>query len=96
MTCISLLLEKWGNSKIYISCNFLVFVIFIFIYKMKSGKSNADKIKKHGYSITIHYSPEDVARMTRQALEKIQALDILELDPDELTALKKYEETHKS
>jgi len=56
----------------------------------------ADKIKKHGYSITIHYSPEDVARMTRQALEKIQALDMLELDPDELAALRKYEETHKS
>jgi len=56
----------------------------------------ADKIKKHGYSITIHYSPDDVARMTKQTLGKIQALDTLELDPDEVAALKKYEEAHKS
>jgi len=56
----------------------------------------ADRIKKYGYSITIHYSPEDVARMTKQTLEKIQALDMLELDADEIAALKRYEEAHKS
>ena len=56
----------------------------------------ADKIKKHGYSITIHYSPDDVARMTKQTLERIQALDMLELDSDEVAALKRYEEAHKS
>ena len=56
----------------------------------------ADRIKKHGYSITIHYSPDDVARMTKQTLEKIQALDMLELDADEIAALEKYEAAHKN
>jgi len=56
----------------------------------------ADRIKKYGYSITIHYSPEDVARMTQQTLGKIKTLDMLELDPDEIAALKRYEEAHKS
>ena len=55
----------------------------------------AEKIRKHGYSITIHYSPEDVARMTRDTLEKIKGLDMLELDPEERAALKKYEEAHR-
>jgi len=50
----------------------------------------ADKIKKHGYSITIHYSPEDVARMTQNNIDKIKSLDMLELDPDEIAALEKY------
>ena len=50
----------------------------------------AEKIRKHGYSIIIHYSPEDVAKMTQFASEKIKSLDILELDPDEIAALNKY------
>lgn len=56
----------------------------------------ADKIKKHGYSITIHYSPEDVANMTKRGLEKIQGLDPLELDPDELKALEKYRKANQA
>ena len=56
----------------------------------------ADKIKKHGYSITIHYSPEDVANMTKRSLEKIQGLDPLELDPDELKALEKYRKANQA
>ena len=56
----------------------------------------AEKIRKHGYSITIHYSPEDVARMTRESLEKIKELDMLELDSDEKEALKRYEQSHKN
>jgi hypothetical protein len=55
----------------------------------------AEKIRKHGYSITIHYSPDDVAKMTQNTLDKIGNLDMLELDPDEREALKKYEEAHK-
>ena len=50
----------------------------------------AEKIKKHGYSITVHYSPEDVERMTQNAIDKIKGLDMLELDPDEIAALEKY------
>jgi len=56
----------------------------------------AERIKKHGYSITIHYSPEDVARMTQETLDKIKTLDMLELDPDEIAALKRFEEAHKA
>ena len=56
----------------------------------------AEKIRKYGYSITIHYSPEDVARMTESTLEKIKNLDMLELDPEEKEALRKYEEAHKN
>jgi len=44
----------------------------------------ADKIKKEGYSIMIHYSPEDVANMSADQRE-------LDLDPDELKALEKYQ-----
>jgi len=54
----------------------------------------AEKIKKHGYSIMIHYSPEDVDRMTQTAFEKIKRLDILELDPDELRALERYQKAN--
>ena len=50
----------------------------------------AEKIRKYGYSITIHYSPEDVARMAQNSFEKIKSLDMLELEPDELAALEKY------
>ena len=50
----------------------------------------AERISKHGYSIIIHYSPEDVAKMTQDAIERIKNLDMLELDPDELAALDKY------
>jgi len=54
----------------------------------------AEKIRKNGYSIIIHYSPEDVARMTQNALKKIESLDILELDSDESAALEKYKKAN--
>ena len=56
----------------------------------------AEKIKNSGYSITIHYSAEDVAKMTRRSLETIQGMDMLELDPDEQRALKKYMEANRA
>ncbi|MCL2279403.1 MAG: hypothetical protein FWC20_08380 [Oscillospiraceae bacterium] len=56
----------------------------------------AEKIKKHGYSITIHYSPEDVAEMTQDTLNKIKTLDMLELSEEEIKALKKYESANKA
>ncbi|MCL2049716.1 MAG: hypothetical protein FWG87_13435 [Defluviitaleaceae bacterium] len=55
----------------------------------------AEKINKHGYTIKIHYSPEDVANMTRQAVTSIDGLEDmawLDLDSDEIAALKKYRE----
>ena len=53
----------------------------------------ADKIKKHGYTIQIHYSPEDVANMTKQSITNIDGIEDmawLDLDADEIAALKKY------
>ena len=55
----------------------------------------AEKIKKHGYSITIRYSPEDVARMTESTLEKIKNLDMLELDSDEIAAFERYKKVNQ-
>ena len=56
----------------------------------------AERIKKNGYSITIHYSPEDVARMTQNTFAKMKSLDMLELDSDELAALEKYKKANFS
>ena len=50
----------------------------------------AKRINENGYSIIIHYSSEDVAKMTKEAIDKIMSLEILELDPNELAALEKY------
>ena len=55
----------------------------------------AEKIKKHGYSVTIRYSPADVERMTQAALEKAKNLDILELDSEELKALERYKKANQ-
>ena len=62
------------------------------IIDFSSARKNpfAEKIRKNGYSLTIHYSAEDVARMTQNTLEKIETLDMLELDTDELAAMEKY------
>jgi len=56
----------------------------------------AEKIKKHGYSITIHYSAEDVAARIKDNVEKIQGMDMSDLDPDEQMALKKYMEANQA
>ena len=56
----------------------------------------AKKIRESGYSITIHYSPEDVARMTQNALAIIENLGMLELDPDELAAMEKYHKANSA
>ena len=53
----------------------------------------AEKIKKYGYTVQIHYSPEDVANMTKQSIESIDGIEDmawLDLDADEIAALKKY------
>jgi len=55
----------------------------------------AEKLHKQGYSIVINISPEDIANMTQDNIEKIQSMDMLELDPDDRRALEKYMETNK-
>ena len=54
----------------------------------------AEKLRKHGYSIIINVSPEDIANMTRQNIEKIKGMDMFELDPDEQKALEMYVEAN--
>ncbi|MCL2356596.1 MAG: hypothetical protein FWC70_05470 [Defluviitaleaceae bacterium] len=71
------------------------------ITDFSSARKNpyAEKIKKHGYTIMIRYSPEDVANMTARSVEKIDGLedmDWLDLDADEIAALKKYRESNKA
>jgi len=71
------------------------------ITDFSSARKNpyAEKIKKNGYTIRIHYSPEDVANMNIRAIEKIDGLEDMEwadLDPHEIVALKKYRETNKA
>jgi hypothetical protein len=50
----------------------------------------AEKLRKNGYSIVINVSPEDISKMTQNNIDKIQGMDMLELDPDEQRALEKY------
>ena len=55
----------------------------------------AERIRKNGYSITIHYSPEDVAARTKENVERIQGMDMSDLDQDERRAFERYLETNK-
>ena len=55
----------------------------------------AEKIRKNGYSVTIHYSPEDVAARTKDNVSKIECMDMFDLDPDERIAYQKYLEANK-
>ncbi len=52
-----------------------------------------DDIKKNGFSITVHYSPEDVAEII-SGKQKFD-FDLFEHDPDELTAFEKYRKANQ-
>jgi len=70
------------------------------ITDFSSARKNpyADRIKKHGYTIRIHYSAEDVANMNTRAIDKIDGLEDMEwldLDPNEIAALRKYREANR-
>ncbi|MDR1690130.1 MAG: hypothetical protein LBS21_16230 [Clostridiales bacterium] len=64
------------------------------ITDFSSARKNpyAEKIKKNGFSITVHYGPDDVAKIVKRTCE--QDVDLLELDPDELQALMKFKEAN--
>ncbi|MCL2350420.1 MAG: hypothetical protein FWC67_02960 [Defluviitaleaceae bacterium] len=47
-----------------------------------------EDIIKNGFSISVHYSPEDVAEII-EGNQKFD-FDLLEHDPDELAAFEKY------
>ena len=57
--------------------------------KTKSRKNPFyERIMKHGFSITEHYRPEDIAHITRGTLAR--RIDITTLDPEEQAALERY------
>ena len=71
------------------------------ITDFSSARKNpyAEKIKKYGYTLRIHYSPEDVAHLNALAIEKIDGIEDMEwldLDPSEIAALKKYREANRA
>ena len=51
-----------------------------------------DDIVKNGFSVVVHYSPEDVSEIIngKQRFD----FDLLEHDPDELEAFEKYRKKH--
>ena len=57
------------------------------ILKIKKNPFYEDIIK-NGFSIAVHYSPEDVAEILSG--EQKFDFDLLEHDPDELEAFEKY------
>jgi uncharacterized protein YfbU (UPF0304 family) len=51
----------------------------------------AEKIKKHGFSVTVNYSPNDVTKIIEQTCN--QDIDLLGLDPEEVKAFEKYKKS---
>jgi len=51
-----------------------------------------DDFIKNGFSIVVHYNPEDVAEII-SGKQKFD-FDLLEHDPDELAAFEKYRTNH--
>ena len=53
-------------------------------YDFSKGRKNpfAEKLKKEGYTIMVHYSPKDIAEMDED--------DLSYLDSNEIEALDKY------
>ena len=59
-------------------------------YDFSNGRKNpyAESIRKNGYSVTVHYSPKDVAEMN--ITEKY------ELTPDEIAVIEEYRANRKA
>jgi len=51
-----------------------------------------EMIMKYGFSITEHYCPEDIAKISSGTL--LRRIDILELDPEEQAAMERYKAAH--
>jgi len=51
-----------------------------------------ERIMKHGFSITEHYSPDDISKITKGNLAR--RIDITALDPEEQEALEKYKKAN--
>ena len=51
-----------------------------------------ERIMKYGFSITEHYSPEDVAEIVKGTCTR--KIDVLSLDPEEQKAFERYKKAH--
>ena len=51
-----------------------------------------ERIMQYGFSITEHYSPEDVADIIKGTCSR--QIDILSLDPEEQRAFERYKKAH--
>ena len=51
-----------------------------------------ERIMKNGFSITEHYSPEDVKNMVKGICTR--KIDITTLDPEEQKAFERYKKAH--
>ncbi|MDR2546111.1 MAG: hypothetical protein LBC96_01195 [Lachnospiraceae bacterium] len=51
-----------------------------------------ERIMEHGFSITEHYSPEDISSITKGT--PFRSIDIMTLDPEEQAALERYNQKH--
>jgi len=64
------------------------------------GRKNpyAEKLRKHGYKIIISVTPEDIAEISKRNIEHIDSMEDmawLDLEPEEIEALKIYREANK-
>ena len=64
------------------------------------GRKNpyAEKLRTQGYKIIIDVTPEEIATMSRENVSRIndiESMDWLDLDAEEIEALKIYRESNK-
>ena len=69
--------------------------------EFSSARKNpyAEKLRRYGYSIVIHVSPEEIKKTTKQNVKKInkmEHMDWLDMDVEEIAALKKYRQANKT
>lgn len=67
------------------------------ITDFSKGRPNpfAEKMRKYGFSVTIHCSPEYASGMSDESLRKIINFDISGLDEEEEEALRQYKEAQR-
>ena len=62
--------------------------------KMKRKNPFYERIMEHGFSITEHYTPEDIANITKGTLAR--RIDITTLDTEEQEAFERYKKRTKA
>ena len=55
-----------------------------------------EDLMKSGFSVTVHYSPEDAANIAKGIVEAKKDANLFELDDEELVALARYKRAHQA